>query len=529
MTLFQRHATQAIVIALCAVTMTSCQAPQGQSARRVPTSDALVFNPQQFWITSHCGTVPITDSVYVDLDREHPRFRVLEAMHRHVWLKCMSVHFEPDDYPIAVLTYRAQNVLKKDYLLWMDDTRGPMRGGIVVFETEDMILDGQVHELRQDLRELNPAGKITMAWIAVQADETGDAYVDLIDLRFVADPDAKPKPIAVRIVDESGKPIPGATVTVDSEFINLSRCAVTDSDGRVSITPVRPPAGSHMLRVSAEGYVTIESHGKALPSEIALSRAATYGGRVVDEQGKPVANVAVHLGDWQRDQARLMHLPIKALTDADGCWQSPPLPASLDKLKLRFHHAQYVSSQEAEITGTDLNAAREQRYNFTIKRGSTVRGKVTDPDGAPAVGAKVTIGRQTVYTDAQGVFIAQRVEPGEQTVTIIQPGFAVNRQSVTVEPATASVAVLLDAGRTLSGRVVNSDGNPVEGAVVLDTGRNLEFRTHTDADGRFTWQGAPSEPVFVDAYHADHGRAQQQAMNDDGDTVVRLTPQTPKH
>jgi protocatechuate 3,4-dioxygenase beta subunit len=532
MTCFQRHATQAIVIALCAAVLCGCLSSEQRAAMRkrvVPTSEALVFNPVQIWCTSHCGARPITDAVHVDYSRTYPRFRVMEAMHRHVWVDRMSIHFDPNEYPIAVLTYRARNVLNKDYVLWMDDTAGPVLGGLEVFHTRDLVLDGQVHQLRQDLRQLNPAGNITQAWFAVHADETGDATIDLIDLRFEADPSARPtellpdEPIAVRIVNSNGRPIAGACVTADSEFLNLARGARTDNDGRVTISPLQIPAGKHMLRVTAAGYVPIELHADPLPAEITLPRATTFGGSVVDEQGSPVANVAVHVSEWQRRDDRVwIHVPIKAMTGADGRWRSPPLPARFIELPLQFHHAQYMFDQNVRLTGEDLAAARQKDYQFTLERGKTVSGNVIDPDGKPVVGATVRIGRRTVHTDTNGAFTAVGIAPQTQSVEVLQPGYPPKYAPLT--EAGTTVTIQLDLGRTLRGRVVDSEGNPLEGVMIKDTRRNLGLRVFTDRDGWFMWEGAPAqaEPLYVDAWHEDHGRARRQPISEDGQTVVVL-------
>lgn len=67
------------------------------------------------------------------------------------------------------------------------------------------------------------------------------------------------------------------------------------------------------------------------------------------------------------------------------------------------------------------------------------------------------------------------------------------------EYAATLVAIALEKGRTIRGRVVKEDGTPVAGLNVdLDTWkelRTLTFHTVTDADGRFVWNGAPDEHV----------------------------------
>ncbi len=51
-----------------------------------------------------------------------------------------------------------------------------------------------------------------------------------------------------------------------------------------------------------------------------------------------------------------------------------------------------------------------------------VRGRVTDADGAPVVGATVRLGAREVTTDADGRFVFDRVEPGEVEVVVEAAG-----------------------------------------------------------------------------------------------------------
>ncbi len=74
---------------------------------------------------------------------------------------------------------------------------------------------------------------------------------------------------------------------------------------------------------------------------------------------------------------------------------------------------------------------------------------------------------------------------------------------VKVEEKTAPVEVrMTEPGATIRGRVVDVAGRPVAKVlVVADTWRErrtLEFRTHTDDEGRFAWRDAPRDVVLFD-------------------------------
>ena len=53
----------------------------------------------------------------------------------------------------------------------------------------------------------------------------------------------------------------------------------------------------------------------------------------------------------------------------------------------------------------------------------------------------------------------------------------------------------------LRGRVVNREGKPLDGVTVQAMNwkghSSLDWTTKTDAEGRFTWDSAPAEPVLL--------------------------------
>ena len=155
-------------------------------------------------------------------------------------------------------------------------------------------------------------------------------------------------------------------------------------------------------------------------------------------------------------------------------------------------------------------------------------GRVKDPAGRPVAGAAVRVsarkrgsrdipiewftvayddeGRSVVRTGADGQFrTPKRLRPDlEYHVDVeadgyspagtewVQPG---DRKlwylpALTLQPATTT--------RTVAGRVVDSQGRPIAGAVVFQSGDGpARTRTTTDTDGRFRLPGIYREPAFL--------------------------------
>ena len=102
-------------------------------------------------------------------------------------------------------------------------------------------------------------------------------------------------------------------------------------------------------------------------------------------------------------------------------------------------------------------------------------------------------------------------------------------RKVLVEAGLAPIEFRLEPGHAIRGRVVDAQGKPVAGAYVgVDQwrdGQTLDWRTETDPEGRFRWDGAPEDRVRVYAgktgYRVIRGL---EISPSDQDTVIALIP-----
>lgn len=151
---------------------------------------------------------------------------------------------------------------------------------------------------------------------------------------------------------------------------------------------------------------------------------------------------------------------------------------------------------------------------FTLLAAQTqtgaISGVVRDADtGAPLADVSVSIAGGQTKTDSQGRFRLAGVEAGLQRVWASDPPrAAAGGTSITVkagEEATADIA--LKIGGSIAGRVVDSDGRAVAGAVVLLLYRSYNYgelvyaplRTAaTDRNGEYRMDGVPvQQGLFV--------------------------------
>lgn len=136
--------------------------------------------------------------------------------------------------------------------------------------------------------------------------------------------------------------------------------------------------------------------------------------------------------------------------------------------------------------------------NFTLA--GTVSNALT---GEPIPRALVTVAQQKTFTDFQGHFELAGVPAGEVFVTAQKPGFSTEEDlrqsrmphSVHLEAGMAPITLRLVPNEVLSGRVVDENDEPIEGAGLRLVTRTIDYQGHatwnqqwgtsTDEEGQF--------------------------------------------
>jgi hypothetical protein len=176
-----------------------------------------------------------------------------------------------------------------------------------------------------------------------------------------------------RVIDQDGRPIPGAEVLAANlrgeTFTPL--IALSGADGRFSLDAL-PPSG--VLEVVAQGYarrvVGLDPGGGAV--DVVLVRARALEGKVVaDEDERPLegATVEGESATW-RNRAR---------TDLNGRFRFDDLPDEQAVFVVAADGRKGVVVEEADAALVRLS------------RGRAARGRVVGPDGAPVPGALVFV------------------------------------------------------------------------------------------------------------------------------------------
>ncbi len=363
------------------------------------------------------------------------------------------------------------------------------------------------------------------------------------------------KPAAARtlrvvVLDPQGKPLPDAKIlasiwTEDKDF-KARRDYQTDAAGAAQ---VELPKTFYILRLwaSKRPFVTMFANweknelasGREFPAEytLRLESGVAAGGRILDEQGKPIAAVKVQVmlannlkpsrGDGRmRYPTWLAEGSDAATTDAEGRWRIDNVPDHPQvELRLLVTHPDYVADERwgdtQKAAGITTAMLRQETATLRLKSGVIVRGRVTDPAGKPIKDAIVVRGEDSYSsttpskfpTDADGQFRLPVVAPGMTTLTVIAPGWAPQLRKVNLWSGLPPQDFRMAPGKPIRLRIVDAAGKPVPNAFVSLTGwkgskslQSMHNPNHpkvpdtkipdrTDAAGVWQWDSAPDDPV----------------------------------
>jgi RNA polymerase sigma factor (sigma-70 family) len=341
--------------------------------------------------------------------------------------------------------------------------------------------------------------------------------------------------------------------------------------------------------VVAEQHVPkdVDFHGVEIPANytMKLDPAMTAGGLVVDEHGLPVAgvslvpvkeNLPVVLRGQGTDPRQMENVNFgvwPVTTREDGSWSCSYIPTDWQEIRFSLDKPGYAATfPVVPVARVDLT-----NLVLVINRGFTVTGQMTDGQNRPVAKARIKTlhghdhNRESATTDEHGVFVLDGVtgdtlivqdhqgpvletnESGEiRTIirrwrtgvqgrphvdlAIQAEGFAAQTGTVELLAATNVANFTLTPGNILRGRVLDEAGNPVSNAVIrtdLDVKNQLaaafDWTSHTDGNGRFEWDSAPTHEICYSFYADGYDPVRGMPLTADGrDHEITLKADTAK-
>ncbi|HEX6203493.1 MAG TPA: carboxypeptidase regulatory-like domain-containing protein, partial [Thermoanaerobaculia bacterium] len=452
-------------------------------------------------------TVRAGERALHDVELELPpavRGRVLDATGRPVG--GAAVALVPEREPAAHLAF---------------DPAGPRTDAAGRFELPLLWIDGpqrlQVAALR---RGHSPARS---APFAVERGPGGVPRDVLVDVHL-----ADEAPVRLRVT-AGGAPVAGARVAVlvaepggwgrlpPVEML-LAAPGAAVAASREGVADLFLAPGSYRLGVAAAGYQTAVQDlevpaPRPLAVEVALARGFEIAGRVV-RGGRPVANVLVHLGSRVRGEE-------PQVTGADGGFRLRDLAAGEHRLVVVADDGRFRAERTATAPATglviELPPAGALALTVTDRRsGAPVENLAAEVLATGEEGEGAIPGRGARHHGGRGEggrLVLDGLPVGEVEVTVGAAGYLPNGpRRVTIEAdRTAELAVALDPGAALAGRVVDEEGEPVAGAQVHALPARPPERgglrfgppmATTEADGSYRLTGLAAGPVTLQVHAA---------------------------
>ncbi|MFZ2492250.1 MAG: carboxypeptidase regulatory-like domain-containing protein [Thermoanaerobaculia bacterium] len=325
------------------------------------------------------------------------------------------------------------------------------------------------------------------------------------------------EPLAGSVRDPEGKPIAGARVVPVIGLERANRMAIygasmqsqgfgwteTGGDGRFT---GRLVAGSTVLQFRAEGFLptqkTIDVAVGMAPVDVQLARAARVNGIVVDEEGKPVAEVPVELNGAVRFTLR------------DGTFQFD----GLEKGAATLHFGRQGDERSIDVPARDLRLVLEASQELV--------GKVVDAvTGRPLESFVVTValpsGRENVQpiSSPDGSFSVEYLP--RSVVSVGAPGYGLlQKVDVSVKP----LVIALEPGRKIRGRITDAQKQPIAGAAVSSTNETAFLQEEegqvSAADGSYEISGLDPLVMAQLTFSKEGFVPQEQTVNAGKDDAV---------
>lgn len=162
------------------------------------------------------------------------------------------------------------------------------------------------------------------------------------------------------------------------------------------------------------------------------------------------------------------------VTDIQGRWNLNNVPAGDDvKVRVKLTHADYINDTTWGGLQAEQQVGMESLRNATTKivmhSGPRATGAVTDANGKPVAGAVVVwgddpyeqTGNQEVRTDADGNYKLPPLVPGVYPITVVAEGWRPELSIVEIEEGMAPADFQLKGGNVLRVKFVDENGEPV--------------------------------------------------------------------
>ena len=368
------------------------------------------------------------------------------------------------------------------------------------------------------------------------------------------------------VANDTGKPMAGAKIDFTTRVKGqkgATKSTVMATDEGVCEIPVsRDTAGLQALTISSgtDGYVDTSFawtpwRGERIPQSyvMRLARSVPIGGKVLDEEGKPVSgaevvvSVPVPIPVPIENDSNSPHISTvgteKAMTGLDGNWRINRFSqGDVPTLRFQATHPEYAVDGLLD-TWENPDIAKQllaSNYVYRLDRGVAVSGIVVDTDGQPVPGVKLMVNSERrlrkTTNQSDGTFKLPGLKTGANVLRAEARGFAEVARNIDVTNNQEPMRLILQRGNIVRLRVLNADGLPVPKATVRTVSFNVfpslggastkillqnnQINKTTDADGRVAWNTASEGKLDFEVRASGYAMAGNILVGPDGEEHV---------
>ena len=324
------------------------------------------------------------------------------------------------------------------------------------------------------------------------------------------------------------KPNKAATSVVSGRVLEIGSEApvggvdVTFSSGANEVTTTSEDSGAYTLKLAPGRYsvraIADSAFARATPTvnvgdadqplifDIHVERLVAIQGRVMFSDGAAASEAEVILRKENKAAAAYMKLGQfgGGLAEHDGSFEiyAPAGELELRATKNGLHGFLQVPDVKAPGPVSGLR--------IVLQENVVLAGSVVSPDGIPIPGALAHAAvqiprhwqheRKSAETDEHGRFRIEGLRPGRTVILAEAPDYAESTLlTKEIEPGkqVLSLELKLNPRSSLTGRVVDAEGNPISGALVSRLRGAINLRRHSvyaRDDGRFELEPVHAGP-----------------------------------
>jgi protocatechuate 3,4-dioxygenase beta subunit len=323
------------------------------------------------------------------------------------------------------------------------------------------------------------------------------------------------------VTGPDGKPVADAIVTALGFRSARVASERSDAQGRYEVAGLA--AGLYDVAVRATGLapgvvpdVVLDVRNET-QVDVALRPGARVIGRLLDARDKPLAG-RVTVGEISGHPAPYVLLDLLgAQAGADGRFALDAVPVGDHALGAD------VPGQAPKRVEFAVSATQRQvdLGDVRMETGLVIRGRVRGQSGQPVADATVQASADAsrletqprARSDAEGTFVLAGLEPLTYRVNAFARGFG--SANADVEPGSDPIELVLEPLGTLTGKVVDDRGTPVESFRVVaraaEEGRPWAFNSFDVSDGRFELENVTAGSYVVSVEANEIGSASVSA------------------